>query len=788
MKKIAAFCIFLCVLISHKAFSTHIVGGEMNYRYLGNNIYRISLTVYRDCFNGIPPFDNPASVGIFDALSFTLVREKRLILGQIDTVPPTINSPCFIPPTNICYERTTYVDTLFLPPSSGGYYLAYQRCCRNVTILNIILPDATGATYDARISGTAFFAQNSNPVFTNWPPPFICAGLPFVFDHSATDLEGDSIVYELCNPLNGADTINPRPQPPNTPPYDPVFFQPPYSLGNMLGGNPQLSIDPFTGLLTCTPNTVGQFVIGVCAREFRGGILVGYTRRDFQLNVVPCPSLVVAALQNPILSCGSNSVLFENLSFNAGTYLWNFGVAGSSTDTSTQIEPVFTYPDTGTYTVTLIAYSSFNPGCADTTTGTVTILPPYEADFSFSLDTCTNRYQFNDTSNTVSGTTSTWNWTFGDGSNAQQADPAHTYLNPGTYNVILLTQSTRGCRDTVSQALQVRPLLQVSAQPETQVRCFGECNGVAGSLTSNGNPPYQYLWNDPLNQNSALADSLCAGNYQLVVTDSKGCRDTSQVNITQPAPLSITTFSSPDYCGGICGGQAGALPAGGNGGYTYSWNDPSQQSGAIAGSLCPGLYTVNVSDSKGCTISDTVSVFYLDSFPTVDATAASQVLFLGQSTTLNAVTNGQGYTYTWTPTDWLSNPLLQAPSATPPRNILYTVTATDANGCTARDSVFIEVKDVLCREPEIFIPSAFSPNGDNRNDVFLVRGNTIESIYLAVYDRWGELVFETNSRDTGWDGLFRGREATPDVYVYYVTLTCVNKQRFEKKGNTTLIR
>lgn len=787
MKYLSGLLILFLLITVKNVSGTHIVGGEMNYTYLGNNIYRISLTVYRDCFNGIPPFDNPASVGIFSASTFALVREKRMLLGNIDTVPPTINSPCFIPPTNICYERTTYIDTLFLPPSPAGYYLAYQRCCRNFTILNIILPDATGATYDARIAGTSTFSQNSNPVFTNWPPPFICAGIPFNFDHSATDAEGDSIVYELCNPLDGGDTLNPRPQPPNPPPYNPVFYQSPYSVGNMLGGNPQLSINPVTGQLTCTPTTVGQFVIGVCAREFRGGILVGYTRRDFQLNVVPCPSLVVAALQNPIIKCGSNSVLFENLSFNAGSYLWDFGIPGSSTDTSTQVEPVFTYPDTGTYTVTLIAYSSFNPGCADTTEGTVTVLPPYVADFTFVKDTCSNLFSFNDTSNSISGVTNTWNWIFGNGSSSQQPDPTILYQNPGNYTVTLFTSSTRGCRDTVTRTLQALPVLTAAAQLQSAVRCSGECNGIALASAQNGEPPYSYQWNDPLQQSSTLADSLCAGIYSVIVTDSLGCRDSSQITVSTPAPLQINTVSQPDYCGGICAGQTASLVSGGNGAYTYSWNDPGQQTSATAVSLCPGFYTVQVSDSRGCSISDTITVQYRDSFPVVDATASTTVLFTGQSTNLNA-TNGQGYTYQWFPSDWLSNATLQSPVANPLQSVLYTVIATDANGCTARDSVFLEVKDVLCKEPELFIPTAFSPNGDNKNDLFLVRGNTIESIYFAVYDRWGELVFESNQRDKGWDGTFRGKEATSDVYVYYVNLTCVNKDRFEKKGNITLIR
>ena len=142
------------------------------------------------------------------------------------------------------------------------------------------------------------------------------------------------------------------PHPPANPTYTAFIFDVTYYQGDMLGGTPQHVIDAATGIMTAFPTTIGQFVIGVRAKEFRNGLLVGYTRRDFQLNVVPCPTLVVAALQNPLIVCGSNSVTFQNLSFNAGTYHWDFGVTTSTTDTSNIFSPTFVYPDTGVYTDT----------------------------------------------------------------------------------------------------------------------------------------------------------------------------------------------------------------------------------------------------------------------------------------------------------------------------------------------------------------------------------------------------------------------------------------------------
>lgn len=790
MKPFFRVLLVLCLFQTAKhASATHIVGGEMNYRYLGNNVYRISLTVYRDCYNGVPPFDNPASVGIFNAITNTLIREKFFNLQNIDTVPPTINSPCFIPPTDVCYERTVYTDTVVLPASPGGYILAYQRCCRNQTILNIVVPDATGATYEAWIAGTGTYSQNSNPVFTLWPPPFICAGLPFVFDHSATDFEGDSILYELVTPHEGGTVPNPMPQPPANPPYSPIVWNTPYGQSDMLGGTPPMSIDPATGLLTCYPTTIGQFVIGVRAKEFRNGVLVGYTRRDFQLNVVPCPSLVVAALQNPQVICGSNTVSFQNLSFNAGSYQWDFGVTGSTADTSNQIAPSFTYPDTGTYTVTLIAVSSLDPTCADTTMGTVTVLPDFQSTFNFIIDPCTNTVAFNDTLLQSGGGIATIRqWTFGDGNTSVIEDPVHTYAQSGTYIVRLISESDRGCIDTNIRLVTIAPLLDVQVQQANPVSCTGDCNGTAVVSGINGQAPFAYQWNDPQNQTTASVNALCPGTYLVTVTDSRNCSATDSVNISEPSPLLLSVNATPDYCGGICAGTATAVPSGGSTGYSYQWTDPQGQTSATATGLCPGWYTVQLTDQNGCSRLDSVLVVYTDSFPSVTATADTTLLFPGQSTVLHAVATGTGNSYSWSPSTGLNNPNVADPVANPGAPTDYIVVLTDANGCTATDTIRLIIRTVVCDEPDIFIPNAFSPNNDQRNDIFLVRSGFLTEIHLRIYDRWGELVFESRDLNKGWDGRFKGETVPPDVYVYTIEGTCYDRGEFSKQGNVTVIR
>ena len=153
------------------AYATHIIGGEMNYRCLGNNAYEISLTVYRDCFLGEAPLDDTAYVAIFD-FEGTLVDTLPILLGTVDSVQQV--DACLLIPPNICVETTTYIDTVTLLPQTGGYHLAYQRCCRNSTILNIIYPLNTGATYDIMLTEAAMLSCNSSPIPQLEPPTFVC--------------------------------------------------------------------------------------------------------------------------------------------------------------------------------------------------------------------------------------------------------------------------------------------------------------------------------------------------------------------------------------------------------------------------------------------------------------------------------------------------------------------------------------------------------------------------------------------------------------------------------------
>ncbi len=769
--------------------ATHIVGGELNYVYLGSNRYEIRLTVYRDCFNGVPPFDDPAFLGIFNG-SNTLLTSIQMALRTIDTLPSAINTPCFNAPLSICYEITTYIDTLVLPPSASGYKLVYQRCCRNQTILNINDPGATGAAYIATVPGSAVATNNSNPIFKNLPPSFVCVNAPFLFDHSAIDPDGDSLVYELCAPLSGGDQVVPQPQPPFNPPYAPPFnpvnWKSPYSLNNLFGGIP-LVIDSNSGLLSAVPNTQGQFVYGVCVKEFRNGVYISETRRDFQANVIQCPTLLLSSFLAPEFQCGNTNVSFINQSIGAAAFHWDFGVTGSNVDTSNQISPNFTYPDTGTYTVTLIAYSAIIPGCTDTIKKIIKFYPELITSAGFSTDPCTYGVQFNDSTDLSSGPTTQWQWQFGDAGVSNTSDPMHVYPGAGIFNGQLIQTSTAGCKDTVVFSVDLKKRLQADQTTFISPDCFGVCNATATTLFSGGISPYIIQWNDPLNQQTQTASGLCAGAYQVSITDSNNCVVNSNININQPPLLTGSIVSSEAYCNGACIGTAFIATSGGTLPLTYQWNDTNLQTTAYATGLCQGVYNVIVRDTNGCIYSDSVTINSSSYQPSVSVFADPDTVFVGQTSQLTS-NFPLPANIDWTPIQTLTSTTISNPIAFPGELTTYVLTITDSLGCSNSDSVTVYVKTTICRDPELFVPSAFSPNQDGKNDILFVRGNAIKELYFAVYDRWGELVFESNNKTIGWNGMHKGQEAHPGVYVYYLKAICFGESEFKYKGNVTLLR
>ena len=530
----SAAILFFC---SEVLLASHIVGGEMNYHYIGNDQYEITLVVYRDCLNGQAPYDPEAAIGIFDS-NGNLINNVLVPFDGAANVPNAINTPCLTPPLDVCDEVGHYYTTLTLPPRPGGYIIAYQRCCRNYSCINIL--QYTGATYTAVIPDQQY-AVDDNPVFSNLPPTFICASAPFTFDHSATDADGDSLVYSLYVPYDGADQFNPQPSPPSSPPYNPITYVAPYSISNVMGGVP-LSIDPQTGILTATPSDEGQYVYGILCQEYRNGVLIGETRRDFQVNVTFCDNYTVASIFSPTIVCGSLDANFLNTSYGAYSYAWTFGDPTTTNDTSSEVNPNYTYPDTGIYPLTLIAYA-LDSTCNDTAYGEARVFPAFFSRIGVISESCSNQFQFIDSSISLHSNANYWLWNFGDNQVSTMQNPSHQFASWGGYSVTLISSADSGCTDTSVVDVFVDPV-PTSNFSMTLDTC---AHRVSFFNSSHDATSYQWVFGDGnySSETNPQHDYTLDGNMNayLVAMNDSGCSDTSDFTFQLPAvPIADFTW------------------------------------------------------------------------------------------------------------------------------------------------------------------------------------------------------------------------------------------------------
>jgi gliding motility-associated-like protein len=872
MHKYLSFLILF--FISKNLNATHLIGGEMNYQYKGTDQYDISLSIYRDCYLGQAPYDVPAYILVYDGLGafvgyFSVDGEPEVKL------PVEISDECYKAPPNICVEKKIYNFSGSLPKNSTGYYLSYQRCCRNNSILNI---------YDDKVnnvivSGMNLYTfvppleklQNSNPVFNEYPPIAICVNKPFYFDHSATDIDGDSLVYKLCTPTDALNDTRPVFYPTDgnqdAIPFKEVRWRNPYSLENMLGGSQPLKIDSKTGALTALPISIGQFVVGVCVVEYRGGKYIAQTRRDFQFNIGECGKFSTAAFFTYDTICNQLGVNFNNQSVQADNFLWNFGDG----TTSKLKEPQHVFGDYGSYTVTLIASST--SGCSDTTKKTIYLL---KDNFEFSINDlkvckgdsaqlliqANGQQGINDVQWMFTPTVYTKNLTY-------------SYLPQKSQSIDFVIHKTNGCRfeGNVNVTVNPKPKINIVVNPTLIY------SGQKVTLSTNNENPYSYLWqtvgnnSNPQSTQTELnvyqdqwvyltktdsitgcqikdsvflkviscidnsyykiekeivkncnevnlkytitvlnpdlsfywlinGDSVTTNsvefnqayntnlNFQLVLENGVDCKDTVVLEeIISPNVLSVSVpkfstckenstvnlyldiQSSVDYQV-IWGNQQDTLPN--QSAIQYPFN----------GQNISVPFVILFNDS--CIINDTAFV-NIDQI-SVNAQAQPAIVKKGEQTVLNAVPETYS-SYNWYPSSMVEDSM----NATTTTAIIeettdFIVIAKNNKGCIATDTVRVTVQDLRCGQENIFIPSAFTPNGDGKNDIWKIRTNVSTSFSVKIYNRWGEMVFESNDIEQGWDGNFHGKKSESGSYAYYLTVNCENQEQYFSKGNITLIR
>lgn len=734
-------------------FSKHIIGGDMYYKCISVDTvakkvnFRVTLKMYRDCSNPYgAAYDESAAIGIYEKLpngTFIIIKEINARLTKpIKSIDPEANNPCLIIPPTVCVQEGIYeFETGTLPMISNSYYIAYQRCCRNETITNIVQPGDAGAAFTIEITPEAQRQCNNSPQFRNFPPVVICVNYPINFDHSVTDLEGDSVSYEFCAPLSSGgkdDTDNGRftcngvtPRPAYClPPFKFVnFISPLYSTSYPMGGNPLVTINPVTGAISGKPLVQGQYVVGVCIREYRNGILLTETRRDFQFNVAFCEPKVFAKLQADsvvigsgfvINSCGNLMVDFDNLSTDENyisSYNWKFNIQGVDQIVNTK-NARFTFPILGTYRGKMILNEG--TGCSDSANITVNIFPGLNADYSFTYDTCiAGPIVFKDKSVSGSGTLTHWNWNFSNAGNSIVQDPSFVFNTPGRKQVKLQITDINKCKDDTTISILYYPV-----------------------------PPLLIV--DPSIVEGCTPLKVCFNNLSI--------------------PIDTTYKINWDFGDGTKGNQISPC-------HTYA-NE--------------GLYSLKLELTSpiGCyTSRDYPAWISTRQSPEANFSFTPDQLNTFQRTARFSDLSNYAQTREWSFNDKDKSSILELDHTFRDTGLQkVSLIAINNNGCRDTLIKFIDL------EPRVtlFMPNAFTPNGDSDNNEFGGVGifEGMKDYEMTIWDRWGMKLFSTNDPLTGWNGRLdnNGSDLPNGVYVYLVRYKTPRDKVVEIKGFANLIR
>ncbi|MFN8309169.1 MAG: gliding motility-associated C-terminal domain-containing protein [Chitinophagales bacterium] len=365
----------------------------------------------------------------------------------------------------------------------------------------------------------------------------------------------------------------------------------------------------------------------------------------------------------------------------------------------------------------------------------------------------------------------------------------------GLYTVIVT--DSNGCHLNGSITVNGQPNPMFTTVSVSNPTCSGGDNGFVSVAVSGGAIPYSYSWNTT-GQTGNVATNLSDGSYIVTITDASGCQAVDSGTIKSPAPISISTSASGTTCVSTKNGKVVVTASGGKAPYLYILNGITQSNDTF-GQLTAGTYTVIVRDANGCEGMNTFSVIPSSS-DSVDLTVDAEVVLKGQQIHLNATTHSDT---TVTGLVWMALDSLDFSACGDPANCTnptqypqstqtIVVTMTNARGCSASDTVRIEVRT----EAAIFMPTAFTPNGDGLNDRFQFAILGAKSGNMQVFNRWGEKVYDDpeqpngidQNKAYGWDGTFRGKQCEFDTYTYQLEITYLDGHKEMKNGTITLMR
>lgn len=788
MKKLVL--IFLISIAAIRAEAYHIIGGDFTAKWVGGNFFEITMNMYRDCAaaNG-SPFDNAINIAVYDKV--TNVRQQFFTMSLTVIKPLKYAGNLCSPPPQVCVEQGTYITTVSIPDNPNGYYLIWERCCRNSTVVNIVTPDAAGIGFYLEIADPAL--QNSSPVFLNDPLPYMCLNQPFNYNFGGWDQDGDSLSFSFDTPLDGGHTSNANPNPfsnigpgagnliPVAAPYYDVIWGPGYSVNNIINGNPTLTINPVTGKMTTLPLNVGLYAMAVEMKEWRNGTVIGLVRRELEFIVITCNGNNLPNVLTTIQPKFNN--VFE---INAGDSLCFTITATDPKDSLfiTHSGDVFTGGSSGapyaqTYDTSGIQKVSTTfcwvPTCSQASSNT------YKVRFTILDNGCplpvTKFFDFEIL--------------------VKRPDS----IKPP---VLLCSQFINGTTNMVYWG-NLNPLDKFF----DHFFIYRSVNGGAFTLIDSVFDPVQNFYEDTNAFNNSVIDYCYFVKGVTICNDVGLTSDTlctlSQLN-TKQNQLSTVTIADKNKISIVWK----HFPAGPFSKF-YIYKKVAEDSAAFSlwqTLVYPdfdSIYDYDVNTSAKSYLYKMTNSDYCDNL-SPESNIGKSILLKGIAAPFE---NKIYYTRYY---DWAAGvknyELYRKKDETATFELLATLTDTiyvdkklDLTGGNftykiraientgGLDEVSWSNEIELIQVPVVYIPNAFTPNNDGLNDTWKPDVVFVKDYTLYIFNRWGQKVFESTDETKSWDGTFGSKECLMDTYLFKLKYVGYNKPDvIQQAGTVTLVR
>jgi len=374
------------------------------------------------------------------------------------------------------------------------------------------------------------------------------------------------------------------------------------------------------------------------------------------------------------------------------------------------------------------------------------------------------------------------------------ANPVFTLSDNRSYSVTI-TDPVSTCSDTVDIKVELNPELNLVVAEgdtlctETSVT-LNAGTAIPSTIEWSGNPNFDPV--EGTGSNFTVTPPLGSTVYYVRATDTSalGCTAIDSVQVDfYPIDAELPPVVSCEPAATL---ELEVINLDTAQQLEYMWfpeqavvSDPTTGPTATVDPALATEFSVDLVNQYGCSATLSTTAQVIDLPDIIDVTAEPDTICNGASSVLS-VTGCEDCSYSWSPAATLDLPDSPNPTATPEGTTTYTVTV-EKEGCQTSASVTVTVIECECGPPFVYLPNAFTPNGDGVNDVLYVRGNNIDRVNLIIFNRWGQKVFASNSQEEGWDGTFQGRELPPDVYGYYLEVQC-GDEIYREQGNVTLLR